>query len=86
MSNNSVALVDNCSDIAATAPFLTSGNQTWGLLESIQLGPDDLITVRVEGADHRVGAEILKKIEGHVGGQVTVWNIDGTFYAGVVPA
>jgi hypothetical protein len=68
----------------ASAHFLAPGWQTWGLLESIGPGPDDLITVRVQGKDHLVGAEILPKIEGHVGEQVTVWNIEGQFHAGVL--
>ena len=68
----------------APAPFLAPGNQTWGILESIRPGPDDLIEVRIEGEDLRVGAEVLPKIEGHVGGQVTVWNIEGAFYAGAL--
>jgi len=69
----------------APAPFLAPGYLVWGVLESIGPGPDDLITVRVEGKDHLVGVEILPKIEGHVGGQVTIWNIDSTFYAGALP-
>jgi hypothetical protein len=69
----------------APAPFLAPGYLVWGRLESIGPGPDDLITVRIEGKDHCVGVEILAKIEGHVGQQVTIWNIDSTFYAGVLP-
>ena len=68
----------------APAPFLAPGWQTHGLLESISPGPDDLIQVRVAGEDLLVGAEILPKIDGHVGEQVTVWNIEGQFRAGVL--
>ena len=68
----------------APVPFLAPGYQTWGILESIRPGPDDLIEVRIEGADLLVGAEILPKIEGHVGEQVTIWNIEGQFHAGVL--
>lgn len=67
------------------ALFLAPGHQTHGLLESISPGPDDLIQVRVAGEDLLVGAEVLKKIEGQVGQQVTIWNIAGRFCAGVLP-
>jgi hypothetical protein len=68
------------------APFLVPGHLIWGVLESIQPGPEDLIQVCIQGITRLVGVEILPKIDGHVGEQVTVWNIDGTFYAGVLDA
>jgi len=68
----------------APAHFLVPGYQTHGLLESIGPGLDDLIHVRVAGEDLLVGAEILPKIEGHVGDQITIWNIEGQFHAGVL--
>ena len=67
-----------------TPPLLVPGHQTHGLLESIGPGLDDLIHVRVAGEDLLVGAEILPKIEGHVGDQITIWNIEGQFHAGVL--
>ena len=68
----------------APASFLAPGHLVWGTLESIQPGPEDLIQVCIQGINRLVGAEIMPKIEGHVGDQVTVWNIDGTFHAGAL--
>lgn len=62
--------------------ILMPGKALWGILESIQPGPVDLITVRIAGIDRLVGSEILPRIQEHVGGLVTVWNISGNFYAG----
>jgi hypothetical protein len=61
------------------------GKLLWGTPEGIQSGPEDLIQVRISGIDRLVGAEILTKIEQHVGSLATVANIDGEFHAGRIP-
>ena len=70
--------------MSGSIPLLQPGNLLWDTLESVQTGPEDLIHICVGGIDRLVGAEILPKIGGHVGDLVTIWNIDGRFYAGVV--
>ena len=67
-------------------PLLMPGSILWGTLEAIQPGPEDLIQVCISGTDRLVGAEVLPKIEQHVGGLVTVANIAGMFRAGAILA
>jgi hypothetical protein len=67
-------------------PLLMPGRLLWGTLESIQPGPEDLAQVCIAGTNRLVGAEILSRIEQHVGGLATVANIDSEFHAGGIPA
>ena len=64
--------------------FLMPGRWLWGILERIQSGPEDLITVTIAGTERRVGAEVLPRIKDHIGGLVCVANIDGDFHAGAI--